>query len=92
MVAGTNVLWRTKPYHIFSKFSFVLKLFVYEGKNPGKLFFYAKKMKSTKNSFDRNYFRKLNPSVPNAPFLYPWKHQKTFSGVEKGYIGNEWVK
>ena len=51
-----------------------------------------KKWKVQKNSFDRNYFRKLNPSVPNAPFLYPWKHQKTFSGVEKGYIGNEWVK
>ena len=28
------------------------------------------------------------------PFCTPWKHQKTvmFSGVEKGCIGNEWVK
>ena len=32
------------------------------------------------------------------PFSTPWKHQKTlrffdvFQGVEKGCIGNEWVK
>ena len=36
---------------------------------------------------------RINPFVPNAPFLYPWKQQKTvrFSGVEKGCIGDEWV-
>ena len=39
-----------------------------------------------------------NPFVPNAPFLYPRKYQKTlgfflyFKGVEKGCIGNKWVK
>ena len=29
----------------------------------------------------------LNPFVPNAPFLYPWKHRKTwrFSDVFRGY-------
>ena len=27
----------------------------------------------------------FNPFVPNAPFLYP------FQGVEKEYVGNEWV-
>ena len=36
---------------------------------------------------------RINPFVPNAPLLYPWKQQKTvrFSGVEKGCIGDEWV-
>ena len=36
----------------------------------------------------------LNPFVPNAPFLYPWKHQKTvvrfsnvFRGKRKGVLG-----
>ena len=32
---------------------------------------------------------KLTHSFPMHPFSTPWKHQK---GVEKGYIGNEWVK
>ena len=39
----------------------------------------------------------LNPFVPNAPFLYPLKTEIRkvfwcFHGVEKGCIGNEWVK
>ena len=40
----------------------------------------------------------VNPFVPNAPFLYPLntsENRKVFScfqGVEKGYIGNEWVQ
>ena len=40
----------------------------------------------------------LNPFVPNAPFLYPLKTSEIrkvfwcFHGVEKGSIGNEWVK
>ena len=31
----------------------------------------------------------INPFVPSAPFLYP---PKCFQGLEKGCIGNEWVK
>ena len=40
----------------------------------------------------------FNSFVPNAPFLYPlktWEYLTVFSclqGVEKGCIGNEWVK
>ena len=40
----------------------------------------------------------VNPFVPNAPFLYPLKTSEKlkvfwcFQGVEKGCIGNEWVK
>ena len=34
----------------------------------------------------------FNPYVPNAPFLYPVKHQRCFQWVGKGCIGNEWVK
>ena len=40
----------------------------------------------------------FNPFVPNAPFLYPLKTSENltvfwcFQGVEKGCIGNEWVK
>ena len=36
----------------------------------------------------RRVMSTINPFVPNAPFLYPLK---TFQGVEKGCIGNEWV-
>ena len=41
---------------------------------------------------------KVNPFVPNAPFLYPLKTSENvkvfwgFQGVEKGCIGNKWVK
>ena len=41
-----------------------------------------------------NYF---NPFVPNSSFLYPLKTSENrkvlwcFQGVEKGFIGNEWV-
>ena len=40
----------------------------------------------------------INPFVPNAPFLYPLKTSENrkvfwcFQRVEKGCIGNEWVK
>ena len=40
----------------------------------------------------------FSPFVPNAPFLYPLKTSENlavfwcFQGVEKGCIGNEWVK
>ena len=38
----------------------------------------------------------FNPFVPNAPFLYPLKTENLtvfcFQGVEKGSIGNKWVK
>ena len=40
----------------------------------------------------------FNPFVPNAFFLYPLKSSENlavfwcFQGVEKGCIGNEWVK
>ena len=40
----------------------------------------------------------LNPLVPNAPFLYPLKTSENlkvfwcFYGVQKGCIGNQWVK
>ena len=48
-------------------------------------------------AFLRNH-RYINSLVPNSPFLYPLKHRKTltvfwcFQGIEKGCIGNEWVK
>ena len=34
----------------------------------------------------------VNPFVPSAPFLYPMKTSENRKGVEKGYIGDEWVK
>ena len=40
----------------------------------------------------------IKPFVPSAPFLYPLKTSEThkvfwcFPGLEKGCIGNEWVK
>ena len=40
----------------------------------------------------------INPFVPNAPFFYPLKTRENhmvfwcFPGVEKGCIGDEWVK
>ena len=37
----------------------------------------------------------FKPFVPNAPFLYPLKTSENltvFQGLEKGCIGNEWVK
>ena len=40
----------------------------------------------------------INPFVLNAPFLYPLKTSENltafwcFQGIEKGCIGNEWVK
>ena len=46
----------------------------------------------------KDYFTPcINPFVPNAPFLYPLQTSENltvfcFQGVEKGYIGNEWVK
>ena len=37
----------------------------------------------------------INPFIPNAPFLYPLKISENrkvyFQGVDKEYIGNEWV-
>ena len=41
---------------------------------------------------------RFNPFVANAPFLYPLKTSENckfiwcFQGVEKGYIGNKWVR
>ena len=40
---------------------------------------------------DHLHYAKFNPFIPNAPFLNPLK-TLCFQGVEKGYIGNEWVK
>ena len=37
--------------------------------------------------FDKIFLINFKPFVPNAPFLYPWKHQKTVR-----CIGNKWVK
>ena len=38
----------------------------------------------------------INPFVPNAHFLYQWKpygqENLSFLGLEKGCIGNKWVK
>ena len=34
----------------------------------------------------------VNTFVPNAPFLYPLTVFWCFQGVEKGCIGNKWVK
>ena len=36
----------------------------------------------------------INPFFPNVPFLYPLKTNHKvfcFQGVEKGFLGNEWV-
>ena len=44
------------------------------------------------------YYLNINPVVPNAPFLYPLKASENckvfwcFYEVEKGGIGNEWIK
>ena len=41
-------------------------------------------------------FNKLSHLLTMHPFSTPWKHQKAvvfcFQGVEKGWIGKEWVK
>ena len=42
----------------------------------------------SKINFNTTFLLYLNPFVPNAPFLYPLKT----SGIEKGCIGNEWLK
>ena len=34
----------------------------------------------------------FDPFVPNAPFLYLLKTSENIRGVEKGGVGNEWVK
>ena len=45
--------------------------------------------------FDRS---EINPFISNAPFLYLMKTSENltvfwcFQGVEKGCIGNEWIK
>ena len=42
--------------------------------------------------------KQIKPFVPNAPFLYTLKTSENltafwcFQGLEKGYIGNKWVK
>ena len=47
---------------------------------------------------DKGILAIVNPFVPNAPFLYPLKTLEyltvfwCFQGVEKGCVGNEWVK
>ena len=57
-----------------------------------------KNMRYVSTHITYSSFLIINPFVPNAPFLYPRKHQKAltifwcFQGVEKGCIGNEWVK
>ena len=52
--------------------------------------------------FDRSEIRlwelSINPFISNATFLYPMKTSENltvfwcFQGVEKGCIGNEWIK
>ena len=43
-------------------------------------------------------FLSINPFISNAPFLYSLKTSENlpgflcFQGIEKGWIGNEWVK
>ena len=34
----------------------------------------------------------FNQFVPSAPFLYPLKTSENRKGVQKGCIGNKWVK
>ena len=41
-------------------------------------------------TWDMAIVRSFNPFVPNAPFLYPLK--TCFQVVERGCIGNKWVK
>ena len=33
----------------------------------------------------------VNPFVPNVPFFYPLNTSENLTGVEEGYIWNEWV-
>ena len=53
---------------------------------------------NTTVKFERKKATSFNPFVTSAPFLYPWKYQKTlrfsdiFRGVMKECIGNEQVK
>ena len=57
-----------------------------------------KKLKNENATFRENILTQLNPFVRNAPFLYPLKISENptvfwcFQEVEKGCIGNEWVK
>ena len=62
--------------------------------------FKAKKLKhhqwgKNQQEITKRYF---NPFAPNVPFLYPLKTSENltvfwyFQGVEKGCIGNKWVK
>ena len=46
-------------------------------------------------NFQKKVLSNLTHSFPMHPFSTSWKHQKTlrcFQEVEKGCIGNEWVK
>ena len=55
-------------------------------------------MDHTDQVTSNKYYNWVNPFVPNPPFLYPLKTSENrkvfwcFQGVEKGCIGNEWVK
>ena len=46
---------------------------------------------------ETSVMKQVNPFFPNTPFLYPLKTSENrkvswcFHGVEKGYIGDEWV-
>ena len=63
-------------------------------KNRRKLLSKAKLLKKLRLFFRIN----INPFSPNVPFLYPLKTSENlnvfwyFQGVEKGCIGNKWVK
>ena len=50
-----------------------------------------KPSKNANTESEQNLSCFFNPFVSNAPFLYPLKTW-CFPGVEKGCIGNEWVK
>ena len=63
--------------------------------NKIKGFFYHKNYVSLYLPY---FLEQINPFVPNGPLLYPLKTSENrqvfwyFQGVEKGCIGNEWVK
>ena len=60
--------------------------------------FYMSFIKANKINFFGRWEDDFKPFVCNAPFLYPLKTSEnrtffwSFQGVEKGCIGNEWVK
>ena len=73
--------------------NFICLFCLISGNNLVTVFKVRPSFKFYRTSFFYQMFNKLNPFVPNEPFLYPWKHQETirFSNVlrvsRKGALG-----